>query len=227
MKRTTSRRLALAITTAALAMSLSATAFAAGPQEMSGQTPAGTEAQMPPAGAPQGQQQNEQQTPPADAPQGQQQNGQQTPPAGAPQGQQQNRPEMEDNGVDAILKTLSEMEDSDTKTNLQALMDAHRDAIDAERKAADETARKEASAAVDTARENLNKALKEAGLDLQMKAPSTDELAKKEETKPAADSEQTAVKPTAEGEQKASLPEDPQGLFQKFLQWLKSLGTKA
>ena len=127
-------------------------------------------------------------------------NGQQ-PPEG-------NRP-MDPGGMDPmnqILSAVNELEDEDVRANIEALMQTHLDAMEAERNAEDDDARAEAAEAVAAAQDALSKALSAAGIDIGMEAP---------------DGQQPPEKPEGEN---PSPPQDEQGmfrLFEQFLEWLK------
>lgn len=155
-------------------------------------------------------------------------NGQQ-PPEG-------NKP-MDPGGMDPmnqILSAVNELEDEDVRANIEALMQTHLDAMEAERNAEDDDARAEAAEAVAAAQDALNKALSAAGIDIGMEAPDGQQPPEKPEggQSPAA-SRQPSDKPgenedmtppeKPEGEN-PSPPQDEQGmfrLFEQFLEWLK------
>ena len=148
-----------------------------------------------------------------------------------------------------IFSAVNELEDEEVKANIESLMQAHRDAMDAERNAEDDDARAAAAEATAAARDALNEALTAAGLELSMEAPDELPPEKPEGEEPPADGQQPPEKP--EGEEGQSLPsnsqqppEKPEGgaqaagqqlseddqdlfqLFRQFLEWLKGNNEK-
>ena len=134
---------------------------------------------------------------------------------GGPQG-------MENN----VLKAIDALEDGETKTNLEALMDSVHTAMEALHDA-DDDSREAAEAAVKEARDALNSALEEAGIDAQMnEAPE----------KPENSSGMTRPERPENGGRQ-NIPtflnredlesidlndeEQVQNLFQQFLNWLR------
>ncbi len=90
-------------------------------------------------------------------------------------GQNGQHPPMNGNDpMHAVLGAVDALADSETKTALKTLLNAYRDAIDAERNAALED-REAAAAAVSAARDAVNAALREAGIDAQIGGPGGDE----------------------------------------------------
>ena len=90
-------------------------------------------------------------------------------------GQNGQHPPMNGNDpMHAVLGAVDALADSETKTALKTLLNAYRDAIDAERNAALED-REAAAAAASAARDAVNAALREAGIDAQIGGPGGDE----------------------------------------------------
>ena len=148
-----------------------------------------------------------------------------------------------------IFSAVSELEDEEVKANIESLMQAHRDAMDAERNAEDDDARAAAAEATAAARDALNEALTAAGLELSMEVPDELPPEKPEGEEPPADGQQPPEKPEdGEGQSLPSNsqqpPEAPEGgaqtagqqlseddqdlfqLFRQFLEWLKGNNEK-
>ena len=139
--------------------------------------------------------------------------------------------------MNQILTAVSELEDDSVRENLEALLQAQLEAIEAERTAADEEARAAAAEAVAAAQDALNAALAEAGIEVNMDAPMDGQEPPEkpegdEDRTPPADGQRPPEKP--EGEDDMTPPEAPaenetrsaddQGmfrLFRQFLEWLK------
>lgn len=146
-----------------------------------------------------------------------------TPPVG------QNRP-MEPNGMDPMNKIISavnNLEDEDAKANIESLMQAHLEAMEAERNAEGDTARAEAAEALAAAQEALDKALADAGIEINKDQQPPEKLAGDELPQ---NTQQPPEKPEGEDmtrpekTQNGALPEDEKDmfrLFQQFLDWLK------
>ena len=141
----------------------------------------------------------------------------------------QSRP-MEPNGMDPMNKIISavnKLEDEDAKANIESLMQAHLEAMEAERNAEGDNARTEAAEALAAAQEALDKALAAAGIEINSdqqppEKPGVDELPE--------NGQQPLEKPegknmtTPDQAQNGALHEDEQTmfrLFQQFLAWLK------
>lgn len=146
-----------------------------------------------------------------------------TPPVG------QNRP-MEPNGMDPMNKIISavnNLEDEDAKANIESLMQAHLEAMEAERNAEGDTAHAEAAEALAAAQEALDKALADAGIEINKDQQPPEKLAGDELPQ---NTQQPPEKPEGEDmtrpekTQNGALPEDEKDmfrLFQQFLDWLK------
>ena len=265
MKKTKNTKLIAVVLSLIVIAALSATSFAEGPQggmpqgNMQPGQPGGPQGGMQmnqPMGAPHGDFGQNQQM---GAPQGDfsQNNGQQPPEK--PEGDDDRTPpangnndfgmngQMQRGGPDPmneILSAVNELEDEDVRANIESLMQAHRDAMDAERNAADDDARAEAAEAVTAAREALDAALSEAGIEVSMEMPEGQPPEKPEGSEPPADGQEPPEKP--EGDESLTppsdgrqLPEKPEGnapvnsqqlseddenlfnLFRQFLNWLK------
>ena len=130
---------------------------------------------------------------------------------------------------DDVLKAIDALEDGETKTNLETLMESVHTAMEALHNA-DDDSREAAEAAVSEARDALNEALKAAGIDVSMsEAPE----------KPAFDNGTRPEDPANGGRQ--NVPdflnrenlenidlddeEQVQTLFQQFVSWLKGSNT--
>ena len=146
-----------------------------------------------------------------------------TPPVG------QDRP-MEPNGMDPMNKIISavnNLEDEDAKANIESLMQAHLEAMEAERNAEGDTARAEAAEALAAAQEALDKALADAGIEINkdQQPPEKlvgDELPQNTQQPPEKPEGEDMTRP--EKTQNGALPEDEKDmfrLFQQFLDWLK------
>ena len=143
-----------------------------------------------------------------------------------------------------IFSAVNELEDEEVRANLESLMQAHRDAMDAERNAEDDDARAKAAEAVFAARNALNDALTAAGIEVSTEAPDGQPPEMPEGNEPPADGQQPPEKP--EGDEDRTPPSDgqlppekPEGdaladgqqlseddqnlfpLFRQFLEWLK------
>ena len=260
MKKTMKTRIAAAAMALVMVVALSATVFADGPQ--GGPQMGGMQQQM--NGGPQGGMRMPQggfdQGSPSQGNFGQDQqmggfnqdgpmNGQQPPekPEGdedrTPPADGQNVP-MGPGGMDPInqiISAVNELENEDAKANIESLMKAHLDAMEAERNAEDDDARALAAEAVAAAQEALDEALAAAGIEVSMdqqppEKPDGEDMTPPE--KPEGGEDRT---PPADGQQppenldgenltppekpkEESLPKDNQGmfrLFQQFLEWLK------
>ena len=143
--------------------------------------------------------------------------------------------------MNQIISAVNELENEDAKANIESLMKAHLDAMEAERNAEDDDARALAAEAVAAAQEALDEALAAAGIEVSMdqqppEKPDGEDMTPPE--KPEGDEDRT---PPPDGQQppenldgenltppekpkEESLPKDNQGmfrLFQQFLEWLK------
>ena len=121
--------------------------------------------------------------------------------------------------MNQILSAVDELEDEDVRANIEALMQTHLDAMEAERNAEDDDARAEAADAVAAAQAALNEALSAAGIDIGMEAPDGQQPPEKPD-----EAEDMTPPEKPEGEN-PSLPQNEQDmfrLFQQFLEWLKS-----
>ena len=143
--------------------------------------------------------------------------------------------------INQIISAVNELENEDAKVNIESLMKAHLDAMEAERNAEDDDARALAAEAVAAAQEALDEALAAAGIEVSMdqqppEKPDGEDMTPPE--KPEGGEDRT---PPADGQQppenldgenltppekpkEESLPKDNQGmfrLFQQFLEWLK------
>ena len=143
--------------------------------------------------------------------------------------------------MNQIISAVNELENEDAKANIESLMKAHLDAMEAERNAEDDDARALAAEAVAAAQEALDEALAAAGIEVSMdqqppEKPDGEDMTPPE--KPEGGEDRT---PPADGQQlpenldgenltppekpeEESLPKDNQGmfrLFQQFLEWLK------
>ena len=145
-------------------------------------------------------------------------NGQQPPEK--PEGDEDRTPADGQNGpmgpggmdpMNQIISAVNELENEDAKANIESLMKAHLDAMEAERNAEDDDACAEAAEAVAAAQEALDEALAAAGIEVSMDQQPPE--------KPDGEDMTPPEKPKEE-----SLPKDNQGmfrLFQQFLEWLK------
>ena len=137
--------------------------------------------------------------------------------------------------MNQILTAVNELEDEDVRANIEALMQTHLDAMEAERNAEDDDARAEAADAVAAAQAALNEALSAAGIDIGMEAPDGQQPPEKPEGGqfPAAgrqspektDEAEDMTPPEKPEGENPSLPQNEQDmfrLFQQFLDWLKS-----
>ena len=68
--------------------------------------------------------------------------------------------------INAVFDAMNSIEDETVKANIEALMQAEFDAIEAERAASTEAEKTAAAEAVTAAREALQKALAEAGFEM-------------------------------------------------------------
>ena len=160
-----------------------------------------------------------------------------TPPADGENGFGQNGPMGRggDDPMNRIISAVNELEDESVKSDLEALMQAHLEAMEAKRNAEGDDARGEAAEAVAAAREALNQALTDAGIE-GMGVPAEDQEPPEkpdgeEDRTPPADGrqnqggQQLPEKPEGDASATAqNLPEDEQGmlrLFQQFLEWLR------
>ena len=251
MKKSAKTRIAAAAMTLVMLTSLSAVAFADGPQggpqmggmqmnqQMGGNGPMGGMQGAPSQG---GFGQDQQMGAPQDG-FGQDQQ------MGAPQGgfdqngpmNGQQPPEMNGQkmpgGMDPmnqIISAVNSLEDEDVKANIEALMKEHLDAMEAERNAEDDNARADAAEAVAAAQTALDEALTAAGIEITMEAPNGQqppELPDDENMTPPANGQQPPEKPEGEDiissvngqAQNASLSENDQGMFRLFQQFLEWL----
>ena len=137
--------------------------------------------------------------------------------------------------MNQILSAVDELEDEDVRANIEALMQTHLDAMEAERNAEDDDARAEAAETVAAAQAALNEALSAAGIDIGMEAPDGQQPPEKPEggQSPAAgrqspekpDEAEDMTPPEKPEGENPSLPQNEQDmfrLFQQFLDWLKS-----
>ena len=129
-----------------------------------------------------------------------------------------------------IFSAVNELEDEEVKANIESLMQAHRDALDAERNAEEDDARTAAAEATAAARDALNEALTAAGLELSMEAPDELPPEKPEGEEPPSNSQQPPEVPEgaaqAAGQQLSENDQDLFQLFRQFLEWLKGYNEK-
>ena len=136
--------------------------------------------------------------------------------------------------MNQILSAVDELEDEDVRANIEALMQTHLDALEAERNAEDDDARAKAAEAVAATQAALNEALSAAGIDIGMEAPDGQQPPEKPEGGqfPAAgrqspektDEAEDMTPPEKPEGENPSLPQNEQDmfrLFQQFLEWLK------
>ena len=258
------KRILAIIMTLAMAVALSATAFADGPQggfnqtrQMGGpqnggpqsgmQMNGGSQNGMRMNGAPQGEsgqqppekpEGDEDRTPPSGGESGSGQsgpmNGQQPPEK--PEGDEDRTPPSGEESmpgapagndpINRILSAVSELEDGETKSNIENLMEAHRAAVDAERNATDDDSRAEAAEAVAATQDALNEALAAAGIEVTLETP--EQGSQQPQERP--ERERPAEGGQSEGGQQipADIPQETEdsrdlfSLFQQFLEWLKN-----
>ena len=157
-------------------------------------------------------------------------------PMNSQQPPERNNP-MDPGGMDPmnqILSAVNELEDEDVRANIEALMQTHLDALEAERNAEDDDARAKAAEAVAATQAALNEALSAAGIDIGMEAPDGQQPPEKPEGGqfPAAgrqspektDEAEDMTPPEKPEGENPSLPQNEQDmfrLFQQFLEWLK------
>ena len=132
-----------------------------------------------------------------------------------------------------IFSAVNELEGEEVKANIESLMQAHRDAMDAERNAEDDDARAAAAEATAAARDALNEALTAAGLELSMEAPDELPPEKPEDEEGQSlpsNSQQPPEVPEgaaqAAGQQLSENDQDLFQLFRQFLEWLKGNNEK-
>lgn len=248
MKKTEKILIAAAVLALAVVMTISAAAFAEGPQNNTPQGAAQTDRQpMGENGAMR------------DGRQGGFGRGQQR---GGPQdgfcandGQQPERPEGDEgrtppadgeNGpagrsrdpMRQVLAAVEALEDEEAKANIEALMQAYCDAVDAQRNAEDDEARAAAAEAVTAARDALHDALTEAGIELPAGGPKNgrQKPEKPEENELPADGPQAPEQPEGDLDpaDRPEPPASPEGtvpeqdgagmeeLFQQFLEWMEN-----
>ena len=134
--------------------------------------------------------------------------------------------------MNQIISAVNELENEDAKANIESLMKAHLDAMEAERNAEDDDARAEAAEAVAAAQEALNEALAAAGIEVSMdqqppEKPDGEDMTppeKPEGEAPPANGQQPPEKPDNEDMTPPEINEDKAdmfNLFQQFLEWLK------
>lgn len=134
--------------------------------------------------------------------------------------------------MNQIISAVNELENEDAKANIESLMKAHLDAMEAERNAEDDNARAEAAEAVAAAQEALNEALAAAGIEVSMdqqppEKPDGEDMTppeKPEGEAPPANDQQPPEKPDSEDMTPPEINEDKAdmfNLFQQFLEWLK------
>ena len=140
--------------------------------------------------------------------------------------------------MNQIISAVNELEDEDVKANIESLMKAHLDAMEAERAAEDDDTRAEAAEAVAAAQKALNEALSAAGIevgldDLQppeklegqdMLSPAGDEYSQDRADKGQRFSEYHENN-NVNSRDNAPLSDNDRDmfrLFQQFLEWLKS-----
>lgn len=134
--------------------------------------------------------------------------------------------------MNQIISAVNELENEDAKANIESLMKAHLDAMEAERNAEDDDARAEAAEAVAAAQEALDEALAAAGIEVSMdqqppEKPDGEDMTppeKPEGEAPPANGQQPPEKPDSEDMTPPEINEDKAdmfNLFQQFLEWLK------
>lgn len=134
--------------------------------------------------------------------------------------------------MNQIISAVHELENEDAKANIESLMKAHLDAMEAERNAEDDDARAEAAEAVAAAQEALDEALAAAGIEVSMdqqppEKPDGEDMTppeKPEGEAPPANGQQPPEKPDSEDMTPPEINEDKAdmfNLFQQFLEWLK------
>ena len=136
-----------------------------------------------------------------------------------------------------VLKAIDALEDGETKTNLETLMDNVHTAMEALRDA-DDASREAAEAAVNEARDALHEALAAAGIDVSMnEAPERPEI--DNGTRPELPENGSQNVPANGGRQNTpdflnrenletidlDDEEQVQNLFQQFVSWLKGSNT--
>ena len=144
--------------------------------------------------------------------------------------------------MNQIFSAVNELEDDDVKANIESLMKAHLDAMEAERTAEDDDTHAEAAEAVAAAQKALNEALSAAGIetgldDLQppeklegqdMLPPAGGGYSQNEANKGQRFSEKHENNNVTSGDS-APLSDNDRDmfrLFQQFLEWLKSNGEE-
>lgn len=130
-----------------------------------------------------------------------------TPPADGRRNGQKGRGSKAD--MNQIFSAVNELEDETVRENIENLMQAHRDAMEAVRNAEDDEARTAAAEAEAAAQEALEEALSAAGIEWNVRDNWRQPPELPENDAPAAEQ---------------PLPEDSQNndqLFQQFMDWLK------
>ncbi len=238
MKKTVKIRITAVAMTLVMVVALSATAFADGPQgaprqggmKMGQQQMNGFSQNAPMGGFDQNSQMDNNQN----APMGgfdqnsQMDNNQNAPMGGFDRDSQMGNHPMDP--VNQILDAVSELEDEEVKSNLETLLQAHLEALEAERSAENDDDRAEAAEAVAAAQAALDTALEAAGISIT--APEFDGQQPPEMpegNEPPSDDQQPPEKPEDNGQ----IPQDApqmndqnhsrmQELFEQFLEWLKN-----
>ena len=134
--------------------------------------------------------------------------------------------------INQIISAVNELENEDAKANIESLMKAHLDAMEAERNVEDDDARAEAAEAVAAAQEALDEALAAAGIEVSMdqqppEKPDGEDMTppeKPEGEAPHANGQQPPELQDGEDMTPPEINEDKAdmfNLFQQFLEWLK------
>ena len=119
----------------------------------------------------------------------------------------------------AMDQFMNGIEDEEIKANLEGLMQSYLDALDAERNAEDEDARTEASEAVTAAKDALDEAFAEAGIELSV--PDSHRGHGKQQTEASDQAEPPADEQPPE--MPGNMSEDEMfQLFQQFMDWMKN-----
>lgn len=227
MNKTMKRRILAIVMAFTMAVAFSTTAFADGPQghfnqdqRMGRPQNGGPQSGMQMNGAPQG---NFGQQPP-EKPEGDEDR---TPPS---DGENVSMTPFGNDPINQIIAALNEYEDEKVKTNIEKLMEAHRDAVDAERNAKDDASHAEAAAAVVAAQDALNEALAAAGIEVTLEMP--EQSSQQPPERPDGDRPAEGGQPENGQQNSVGIPQNAENtsdlfsLFQQFMKWLKNNGEE-
>ena len=147
-------------------------------------------------------------------------NGQAGVPAGGGKMRDHNRGNRQSQAMDQFMAAMNGIEDEEVKANLEGLMQSYLDALDAERKAEDEDARTEASEAVAAAKDALDEAFADAGIELSV--PDCHRGHGKQPGEVSGQPEAPSEPPADEQPPENMSDDEMFQLFQQFMDWMKN-----